>query len=240
MEARNAGILESLDPGELHPNVAKVLALPQYEQRTPPWYEARRTLITASDCAAALGVKPFATFKGCPRKELLDKKLTQRFMTNVFVEHGNKYEDEARDAAMDALGKQSLDFGMIRHPSLPWLGASPDGITTDGIMVEIKNPLRRKIIPGEVPHHYFPQVQVQMEVCDIEETLFIQYMPASLTKGKPFMDITWVKRDREWFENAKPTLKSFFDEYQAALVGYVKPPLPPPPQCFIKDDLYDA
>jgi hypothetical protein len=47
-----------------------------------------------------------------------------------------------------------------------------------------------------------------------------------------------VKRDREWFENAKPTLKSFFDEYQAALVGYVKPPLPPPPACFIADDLY--
>jgi putative phage-type endonuclease len=231
--------IDDEDMSSIHPRVVHLLRAPQYAQRTDEWYAARKTLITASDCAAALGIKPFKSYKGDPRAELLEKKLGGQFFTNVFVEHGNKYEDEARDAAMEVLGKKCFDFGLIRHETLPWIGASPDGITADGIMVEIKCPLRRKIIPGEIPHHYFPQVQVQMEVCDLEQTVFVQYMPRSLTRGEPFLDITWIDRDREWFEAAKPTLKSFFDEYQNALLTYVPKPKPPPPKCFVTPGLYD-
>ena len=83
------------------------------------------------------------------------------------------------------------------------------------------------------------QVQVQMEVCDLDETVFIQYQPPSLTKGAPFLDIAWVKRDREWFERSNPALKSFFDEYQAALLTHVPTPLPAPPACLIDARLYD-
>jgi hypothetical protein len=78
-----------------------------------------------------------------------------------------------------------------------------------------------------------------MEVCDLDKTVFVQYMPASLTKGEPFLDIAWVERDRGWFEAAKPTLKSFFDDYQNALATYVPKPKPPPPKCFIVSNLYD-
>lgn len=78
-----------------------------------------------------------------------------------------------------------------------------------------------------------------MEVCDLEKTVFVQYMPPSLTRGEAFIDITWVERDRDWFEAAKPKLKSFFDEYQAALLTYVPKPKPPPPKCFVVPGLYD-
>jgi hypothetical protein len=114
---------------------------------------------------------------------------------------------------MDKLGKKHLEFGLIVHKDYPWLAASPDGLTTDGLCVEIKCPTRRKIIPGVVPHHYIPQIQVQMEVCDVEETIFIQYKPAHMSEtGAPFADITFVKRDREWFEKHKPMLKQFWEE----------------------------
>ena len=223
----------------VHPKVRALLQRPQFAQRTPEWYEARRGLITASDAAAALGIKPFASYKGCPRADLLQKKLENRPFTSIFVEHGVKYEDEARDAAMQQLGMRALDFGLLRHPELPWLGASPDGVTACGLCIEVKCPLRRKI-SDEVPEHYMPQVQVQMQVCGLDETLFIQYRPAVLTKAEPYLCITRVRRDDAWFERAKPLLKSFFDEYQRALETYVPEPPPPPPPCLVQPLMYEA
>ena len=158
----------------MHPRVQELIASPQWTQRTPEWYEARRGLITASDAAAALGIKPFASYKGCPRAELLKKKLENRPFFNIFVEHGQKYEDEARDLAMAQLDMSAIDLGLLRHPELHWLGASPDGVTTCGKCIEIKCPLRRRIVPGEVPSHYQPQVKSQCH---------------SVTPGNP--DLPW-------------------------------------------------
>ena len=222
----------------LDPRVVELLGRPQPAQRTPEWYAARRELITASDCAAALRIKPFPSFKGDVRKELMAKKLDPFFMTNIYCEHGVVYEDEARDAAMEILGLKCLDFGLLRHPDYPWLGASPDGVTWCGKCVEIKCPLRRKIIPGEIPHHYFPQVQVQMLVCGLDETIFIQYMPSKLTKREPFLDIAWIKRDDAWLDENVPKLKAFFDEYAEKLETHVPIIRPPPPPCLVVDSLY--
>ena len=227
------------DRSLLDHRVVELLGRPQPGQRTPEWYAARRELITASDCAAALGIKPFPSYKGDVRAELMKKKLDPHFMTNIYVEHGVVYEDEARDAAMERLGLKCLDFGLLRHPEHRWLGASPDGVTWCGKCVEIKCPLRRKIVPGEVPHHYVSQVQIQMFVCGLDETIFVQYRPASLTKAEPFIDITWVKRDDAWLAENIPKLKQFFDEYERKLLTHVPIPRPPPPACLIDDALYE-
>ncbi|AGE57767.1 hypothetical protein ATCVNTS1_776R [Acanthocystis turfacea Chlorella virus NTS-1] len=200
--------------GNIHPKVLELYTRPQYAQRTPEWYDVRRGLITASEAASAMNVKPFAGFKGSPREELMLTKLNKpRSFTGMAMQHGIAYEDEACAFAMDKLGKKHLEFGLIVHKDYPWLAASPDGLTTDGLCVEIKCPTRRKIIPGVVPHHYIPQIQVQMEVCDVEETIFIQYKPAHMSEtGEPFADITFVKRDREWFEQNKQILQQFWEE----------------------------
>lgn len=199
----------------MDPKVQKLLVQEQYQQRTPEWYAVRETMLTASDVAAALDIKPFESYKGSPRKELLKKKLNPVSFSNMYTIHGNKYEDEARRKYEDSTNESVLEFGLLVHPTYKWLGASPDGITISGKVVEIKCPISRPIIPGEVPHHYFPQVQIVMEVCDLEETAFIQYKPECITwpKSEEF-DIITVKRDREWFANILPKIKEFFDEMQ--------------------------
>lgn len=71
------------------------------------------------------------------------------------------------------------EFGCIAHDTHPFIGASPDGINVDptsalyGRMVEIKNIVNREItgIPKE---EYWIQTQIQMEVCDIDETDFVE------------------------------------------------------------------
>ena len=223
----------------LHPKVIALLERPQIVQRTPEWYEARRTLLTASDAASVLNIKPFESYKGNPRDECMKKKLENKPFSNIFVRHGQAYEDEARDLMCAALGESVIEFGLLRHPSHSWLGASPDGVTESGRCVEIKCPLRRVIQAGQVPHHYWPQIQVQMEVCNLDQTIFVQYRPASISKDKKsLLDIVVVERDRKWFADNKPILHAFWKEYMHALPTYVPEPPPSPPQCLIVDNLY--
>jgi len=228
---------------DIHPKVVDLYSRPQYAQRTPAWYEVRRELITASEAASALNVKPFAGFKGSPREELMLTKLNKPgSFTGMAMQHGIAYEDEACAFAMEKLGKKHLEFGLIVHKDYPWLAASPDGLTSDGLCVEIKCPVRRKIIPGVIPHHYIPQIQVQMEVCNVEETIFIQYKPAHMSEtGEPFADITIVKRDREWFEEHKPLLQKFWEELMERKKTHVPEEAKPDENAIeIVDDLYET
>jgi hypothetical protein len=60
------------------------------------------------------------------------------------------------------------EFGIIKHPKVDFFGASPDGITENGVMLEIKCPFKRKI-NGEIPLQYYYQIQGQLDVCELDE-----------------------------------------------------------------------
>lgn len=225
-----------------HPKTLALLAREQFVQRTPEWFAVRRDLLTASDAASALDVKPYASYRGSSRAELLRRKAGPEVpMNNIFMAHGVRYEDEARAWAMDAMGERAYDVGLVRHATLPWLAASPDGVTSGGRLVEIKCPLKRRIEPGHVPAHYWPQVQVQMECCDVDSTLFVQYKPPGLqADGRALLDIVVVERDRAWFEANQEALHACWAEFME-LRRVAGPQEAVPlvvPQCTIADDLY--
>lgn len=196
--------------------IKALIERPQITQRTPEWYRARKTLITASEAAAALDIKPFASFAGSPRALLMAEKRRPADapgIDNVFTRHGQKYEDEARDIYCEMTGETAYELGLLIHPDIPWIGCSVDGVTDAGYVLEIKCPLSRKIEPGVVPHHYYPQVQICMEICDLEETKFIQYKPAAITWPRdPEFVVTSVPRSREWFADVLPKLREFYEE----------------------------
>jgi hypothetical protein len=56
-----------------------------------------------------------------------------------------------------------------------------------------------------------------MEVCDLDETKFIQYKPASITwpRDSEFV-VTSVPRSREWFADVLPKLREFYEEMTAS------------------------
>ena len=227
-------------PPPEHPATTRLRRRKDYAQRTPEWFAIRQGLLTASDAASALDIKPYASYRGSSRAELLRKKVSNAPLNNMFVVHGQKYEDEARSWACAAMGEEAHDIGLVVHDTHAWLAASPDGVTRSGKLMEIKCPLKRTIEPGQIPHHYYPQVQVQMEVCDIDQTIFVQYKPSAITRdGRAFIDIVVVERDRRWFENNKDGLKRFWEEYmeerQKPRVDEQEPPQNP---CRIRDDMY--
>lgn len=153
----------------IHPKVASLLKIPKIEQKTQEWYEARHNLITASDFAQALGCGKFGT-----QKQLIMKKVesnvdsSKASASNPFFEWGNLFEPVACLLYSKMHNVNVHEFGLLRHPSHDFFGASPDGITDEGVMLEIKCPLKRKI-GGDVPQQYYYQIQGQLDVCDLDE-----------------------------------------------------------------------
>jgi YqaJ-like viral recombinase domain len=76
-----------------------------------------------------------------------------------------------------AQGEVFDGLGRIRHPTLPRLAASPDGIIISGPrcgrLVEIKSPITREI-NGVIPEEYYCQMQLQAEVCNVDAVEFIE------------------------------------------------------------------
>lgn len=153
----------------------QLLSRPSIPQRTPAWYEARNGMITASDFAQALGEGKFGT-----QKQLFWKKCLPQ-LDDAFaalancppIKWGTMYENVAQMLYSKRYGLFVHEFGLLQHPGIPHLGASPDGVTEMGVMLEIKCPYRR-LITGQIPIQYFYQIQGQLEVCGLTECDFLE------------------------------------------------------------------
>ena len=151
-------------------------------QRTAEWHAARQDMITASDIAQALGCGKFGT-----QRQFFEKKCQPPSASG-----GDDASWAAKSAAVPSLkwgvmfepvaaglyaaqngGVRLHEFGLLRHSTIPFLGASPDGITDAGVMVEIKCPWKRRI-DGEVLVQYYLQIQGQLAVCGLTECDFYE------------------------------------------------------------------
>jgi putative phage-type endonuclease len=133
-------------------------------QKSKEWYEMRNGLLTASDWGKILDAKTDVLLKKCG---------DDKFIGGAAIDWGNKYEQVANMIYEYRNNVEVLEFGCLKHPNYDCLGASPDGITRNGIMVEIKCPYSRKIT-GIPKYEYWCQVQGQLEVCDLERCDFIE------------------------------------------------------------------
>ena len=186
---------------------ARELIAQEYaEQRSQEWLDLRENMITASDAASAIGESPYESEDAFVKKKVLRTK----WAGNEATAHGTLLEPIVREMYDQKYNRKSHEIGLVQHRDYPWLGASPDGVTEDGILVEIKCPKSRKIT-SNVPKHYWPQVQLQLEITDLEECDFVQYRPAQIEDGvlrspEEFV-VVRVHRDRAWFARVLPVLE---------------------------------
>jgi len=155
---------------ELRKQFKHLLTQPQPEQRSAEWYTFREDLITASSWGSVLGNNKYSN-----RAKVLQEKITKHstFRGNVATDWGQKFEEVATKIYEHRNNCKIIEFGCIKHPTIDFLGASPDGITKDGIMLEIKCPYRRTIT-GIPPRYYEDQVQGQLEVCKLDRCDFME------------------------------------------------------------------
>lgn len=157
--------------------------IPQPVQRTPEWYQFRWNLITASNAYKAFesqaSINQLIYEKCQPLKSFDEDEEVKMVNTNTAMHWGQKYEPLSIMIYEAKYGTKVEDFGCIQHPVYKFLGASPDGIVINkeseryGRMLEIKNPVSREIT-GIPKKEYWTQMQLQMEVCDLDECDFLE------------------------------------------------------------------
>ena len=166
--------------------------IPIIVQRSDEWFNTRKNLITASDMAQALNKGKFGN-----QKDFLTKKINNLLNNNnkyvqsdnIALVWGVKYEEVANMIYMRRNDIKVYEYGLIKHPTISCFGASPDGISELGVMLEIKCPFRR-VINGTIPEQYWMQIQGQLEVCDLEECDYLECKISEYKSEKEFLDDT--------------------------------------------------
>ena len=206
-----------------------------FPQKSPEWYLERFNSITATDVAPILESNPY--YK---KIDILKKKLDKSLMIeeidseNLNLIWGNKYEPVAKIIYEEFVHDTVYDVGLIKHRKYKWLGASPDGIRDCGKLLEIKCVWNRKI-KNKTPFYYWIQVQIQLEVCDLNECDFFQckfleyddFLDYSKNDGYRKGEVEYdgqksywkliehscesIKRDKEWFAKVFPIIKEFHE-----------------------------
>ena len=155
------------------------------EQRSSEWYKMRENMITASDFGSILGHSKYNSVKSVLKQKC---GLGPKFTGNEYTRWGTKYEEVATEIYRIKYNTSVIEFGCLGHPKYSFLGASPDGITPDGIMLEIKVPKTRKFEKNNIPLHYYDQMQGQLEVCGLFECDFLQCEIEEYSSRKVYLE----------------------------------------------------
>jgi len=183
----------------MHPKVKELIERTYDDQRSDEWFKLRGNMLTASDLASSLGMNFFKK----PDELMLEKCGYKKFSGNENTARGIRLEPIVRDMYDAKYNTKTYEIGLLVHPTYKWLGGSPDGVTAEGLLIEIKCP--KKLSP-KIPDYYFPQVQLLLEIMDLDACDFVQYC-----EEKDLMTVIRVPRDREWFAEQLPRMKAFWD-----------------------------
>ena len=159
--------------------------IPQPEQRTDEWYKFRHEVLTASNIWKVFGTQRMQNEIIYEKCNDIDISKYNNINTESPMHWGQKYEPVSIEWYESKYKTKVSDFGCIPHKKHKFIAASPDGINTDnssnlyGRMVEVKNIVNREI-NGIPKYEYWIQMQIQMEVCELNEcdfleTKFIEY-----------------------------------------------------------------
>lgn len=195
--------------------VAKLRMKKCPEQLSPEWFQMRKSVITASSMSSLLirdeqTCKKYVelynlqeTFKydnKCcnPYSSKLDyfksKVIGSKFTGSTATYWGQKYEPIVQQIYAINNKTTVLEFGLIPHDTIPFLACSPDGITPEGVILEIKCPFRRQIT-GIPPLYYYFQVQQQLEVCDLDFCDFVEYSFIEFESEEEWLDEETLETD---------------------------------------------
>lgn len=193
----------------------------QPAQRSEEWYSYRHETLTASNIWKVFKnetTRNQLIYEKCgPRKEFNKPSI------NSPMHWGQKYEPVSVLYYEKIYNTKISDFGLIPHNKYSFLAASPDGINTDennylyGRMLEIKNVVSREI-SGIPKSEYWIQMQLQMEVCQLNECDFLE------TKFIEYLSYEEFKEDGEFNFSKdgkfKGIILAFEDEFEELYFEY--------------------
>ena len=189
------------------------------EQRTQEWHDQRKLRITGSRVGGILGLSPWQDRHDVLRAMVREYHGAEsEFKGNPATDHGNANEQRAVLAFMRETGLNVEKCGFLPYGDR--MGASPDGLTDDGGVLEIKVPfgLRNggEFKPLAEQPHYAAQVQMEMLSAGRKHAYFAQYVAP---KGDPLspdyvseqISIERVELDDTWLDRNLDAISHFYD-----------------------------
>lgn len=198
----------------------------QPEQRTDEWYLFRHNVITASNIW-----KAFSTVKTFEQLVIEKCKPIDINKYNYVNEQspmhwGQKYEPVSTQYYEFKYNTIVDEFGCIPHKDFKYLAASPDGINMFedsylfGRMLEIKNIFNR-VINGIPKYEYWIQMQIQMEVCDLNECDFLETRFLEYYNEEEFLEDYYVEIDISGNHN-KNIMKTKDNKFKGMIIAFFK------------------
>ena len=182
--------------------------LPHPDDRAA-WEPARRTFVGASEVAAVCGVNPYdsaldvwaAKVRGqTKRKPHLEGRATARL--------GHLMEPELLKDYAARHGVQLVRPATRRHPDYPWAGATPDGDSSGGELVQVK------MVGANMLHHWIDgppryvvlQVQYEMFVWQRDRAVVLAGLGGTDLEEFP------LDRDEDLIDSMRQLVEIFWTE----------------------------
>lgn len=186
------------------------------EQGSKEWLLERCGYVTASRLKDVL-----AKGQGKTRESYMRRIIAERLtltpapsFTNSAMEWGTRNEPLARmryELGTDLVVRET---GFTKHPTIKWVGGSPDGLTDIG-GVEFKCPESTTHLDwlesGKLPAEHAAQVQGLMWVHDSEVWDFVSFDPRFTDEYLQYFCVR-VKRDDDYIANLEKEVVRFLDE----------------------------
>lgn len=180
------------------------------EQRSSEWLKYRSKKIGSSEVSSILGVSPYMS-----AYELWEIKTGKRQAkpANFAMQRGT----DAEVTIKSLFEQQHTQLGKLSTPTLeykdwPILIASLDGLSEDKkSIVEFKYPSKEvysKSLNGEIPPHYYAQMQSQMLVSGCNDGYFVCY------NGTTSLSVNRIMFDEFYAHNLLKLCKDFWTKVE--------------------------
>ena len=191
------------------------------QQGTDEWRMARLGKVGASMVADATARTK--TGWGASRANLAARLVAER-LTGVLSESfvndamrwGTEKEPEAREFYSFVIGNEVKQVGLVLHPTLDHAVASPDGLVSDGGLVEIKCPNTathiETLMSGNADPRYLKQMQWQMACTGRQWVDWVSYDPRMPDEMRLF--VRRVDRDQKMISELEEQIGEFLSEVE--------------------------
>jgi putative phage-type endonuclease len=195
------------------------------EQGTDEWKIARLGYVSASnlDAVMAKGKSGEAITRKKYKVRLAAERLTNQITesyTNAAMEWGVLNEEKAAMAYEVSKDKLLDRTGFWKHPTIPWLGCSPDRLVDSNGLVEIKCPDSSThidyLLAKEIPAEYIKQIQGQIWVMEREWCDFVSFDPRMPEKNR--LLVVRAFRDETLIKQMEVEVKQFLDEVEQLII----------------------
>jgi putative phage-type endonuclease len=187
------------------------------EQGSQEWLNERLGHVTGSRVSDALAKKGTATRENYLWQlvaERLTGQVQESFSPNAAMIRGTEQEPIARAAYEANTGHFVAQTGFVKHPTLEWFGASPDGLVGDDGLVEIKNPNSATHLAyrkaGQPPAKYRYQMMAQMACTGRQWCDFVSY-DSRLPENKQLFIVRFTPEPKD-MEAMLTSIQEFLDE----------------------------